>query len=56
MSTTNIQIGLQVDIHDAYAAAFFGAAFFFVALGFLGAAAFFGLVALGFVVVLKVGV
>jgi hypothetical protein len=56
MSTTNIQIGLQVDVHDAYAAAFLGAAFFFVALGFLGAAAFFGLVALGFVVVLKVGV
>jgi hypothetical protein len=28
-------------------------AFFFVALGFLGAAAFFGLVALGFVDVLK---
>ena len=44
-----------MDIHGAYAAAFLGAAFFFVALGFLGAAAFFGLVALGFVAVLKVG-
>ena len=41
----------KMDIHGAYAAAFLGAAFFFVALGFLGAAAFFGLVALGFVVV-----
>ena len=45
-----------MDIHGTYAAAFLGAAFFFVALGFLGAAAFFGLVALGFVAVLKVGV
>jgi hypothetical protein len=45
----------QIDIHGAYAA-FLGAAFFCVALGFLGAAAFFGLVALGFVAVLKVGV
>jgi hypothetical protein len=45
-----------MDIHGAYAAAFLGAAFFFVALGFLGAAAFFGLVALGFVAVLKVAV
>jgi hypothetical protein len=44
-------MGSQMDIHGAYAAAFLGAAFFFVALGFLGAAAFFGLVALGFVVV-----
>jgi hypothetical protein len=48
-------IDSQMDIHGAYAAAFLGAAFFFVALGFLGAAAFFGLVALGFVAVLKVG-
>ena len=48
--------GSQMDIHGAYAAAFLGAAFFFVALGFLGAAAFFGLVALGFVAVLKVAV
>jgi hypothetical protein len=50
----NYDIGSQMDIHGAYA--FLGVAFFFVALGFLGAAAFFGLVALGFVAVLKVGV
>ena len=47
----NYDISSQMDIHGAYAAVFLGAAFFFVALGFLGAAAFFGLVALGFVVV-----
>ena len=52
----NYNIDSQMDIHGTYAAAFLGAAFFFVALGFLGAAAFFGLVALGFVAVLKVGV